>query len=68
MTTVNYVIPNISCQHCVHTIQTEISEIMGVESVIATLGSKTVQITFDEPADAQKIKNLLAEINYPISE
>ena len=68
MTTVNYVVPNISCQHCVHTIQSEVSELEGVESVIANLGSKTVQIIFDIPTNEQIIKNLLAEINYPVSE
>lgn len=68
MTTVNYVVPNISCQHCVHTIQSEVSELEGVKSVIANLGSKTVQIIFDIPTNEQIIKNLLAEINYPVSE
>jgi len=68
MTTVNYVVPNISCQHCVHTIQSEVSELEGVESVIANLGSKTVQIIFDIPTNEQIIKNLLTEINYPVSE
>ena len=32
MTTVKYSIPNISCGHCVHTIQSEVSEIPGVQS------------------------------------
>ncbi len=30
MTTVTYSIPNISCGHCVHTIQSELSELSGV--------------------------------------
>jgi copper ion binding protein len=68
MTTVNYVIPNISCQHCVHTIKSEVSDIEGVKSVTANLETKSVQISFDAPANEQKIKNLLAEINYPVSE
>jgi len=65
MTTVKYSIPNISCMHCVHTIQTEVAVLQGVKSVKADAVSKTVEIVFDSPADEAKIKALLAEINYP---
>lgn len=63
--TVTYSIPNISCGHCVHTIQSEVSELEGVKSVTADQASKTATITFDAPASEEKIKALLAEINYP---
>jgi hypothetical protein len=33
--------------------------------VKADLGTKKVQIAFDTPASEEKIKALLAEINYP---
>ena len=36
MTTVKYNVPNISCGHCVHTIQMEVSDLEGVESVVAS--------------------------------
>ncbi len=65
MTTVTYEIPNISCMHCVHTIQNEVSELTGVKSVIANANTKQATITFDMPATEEKIKSLLAEINYP---
>jgi copper chaperone len=65
MKTVVYTIPNISCGHCVHTVQTEVSDLDGVEAVVAEQDSKRVTITFDEPASEEKIKALLAEINYP---
>jgi copper chaperone CopZ len=67
MTTVTYSVPNISCGHCVHTIQTEMSELAGIQSVKADAVTKLVEITFDAPADESKIKALLAEINYPVS-
>ncbi|MEI7848437.1 MAG: heavy-metal-associated domain-containing protein, partial [Chloroflexota bacterium] len=35
MTTVLYTVPNISCGHCVHTIKTELSDVIGVNSVKA---------------------------------
>jgi copper chaperone len=67
MTTVTYKVPAISCMHCVHTIQTEVTELAGVKSVKADAASKNVEIVFDAPASEEKIKALLAEINYPVA-
>ena len=67
MTTVVYSIPNISCGHCVHTIQMEVGELEGVTSVKADEAAKQATITFDTPATEEKIKALLVEINYPVA-
>lgn len=66
MTTVSFKVPAINCMHCVHTIQTEIADLAGVKSVKADALSKQVEIVFDAPASEEKIKTLLAEINYPV--
>lgn len=68
MTTVTYSVPAISCGHCTRTIETEVSDLQGVQTVKAEIESKKVVITFETPADEQKIKDLLAEINYPVEE
>jgi copper chaperone len=68
MTTVKYSVPNISCGHCVHTIQTELSDLEGVRSVKADAAGKAVEIVFEAPATEAKIKSLLQEINYPVAE
>jgi len=65
MTTVTYTVPAISCGHCTHTIETEVSELQGVQSVKADEATRKVEITFDAPANEATIKALLAEINYP---
>jgi len=65
MTTVTYTVPAISCGHCTHTIETEVGELAGVQSVKAEMDTKKVTITFDTPANEDGIKALLAEINYP---
>jgi copper chaperone CopZ len=65
MKTVTYNIPNISCGHCVMTIQNELKELAGVQSVQANKDSRTTVVTFDEPATDETIKQLLTEINYP---
>jgi copper chaperone CopZ len=58
-------VPNISCGHCVHTIQNEVSELAGVKRVVASQETKTVTVEWDEPANWAGIQTLLEEINYP---
>jgi copper chaperone len=66
MKTVNYKVPAINCNHCVHTIKTELSDLEGVRSVVADASSKNVTVQFEEPATEEKIEALLQEINYPV--
>lgn len=67
MNTVTYSIPNISCNHCVHTITMEVSDLAGVQSVTADVDARTATIGFEPPANEAAIKQLLAEINYPVA-
>lgn len=68
MKTVTYSVPNISCNHCTHTITMELSDIEGVSKVDADVQTRLVSISFDEPATEQVLKDTLAEINYPAVE
>lgn len=65
MTTVTYNIPAMHCNHCTHTVEMEVGELEGVQQVKANLDTKKVEITFDTPASEEKIKAVLAEIDYP---
>jgi copper ion binding protein len=65
MTTVTYYVPNISCNHCIHTIKNEVGDLAGVKTVDAVLDTKKVTIAFDAPASEEQIVSLMAEINYP---
>jgi copper chaperone len=67
MKTVIYSVPNISCMHCVHTIQSDVMELDGVKSVKVDAAGKKVEIVFDAPADEAKIEALMTEINYPVA-
>lgn len=59
-------VPNISCDHCVRTIERELGELPGVRAVKADAASKTVTIEWQEPATGwEAIRSLLVEINYP---
>jgi copper chaperone len=66
-TKVTYSIPNIHCEHCVHTIQSELIDLPGVKSVKANQTLKNATIEFDAPATEDEIKALLKEINYPVA-
>ncbi|MCB9156340.1 MAG: copper ion binding protein [Caldilineaceae bacterium] len=68
MTTKTVIVPNISCSHCVHTIETEVGDLEGVQSVKAQETTKQVTVDFDAPATWDSIKELLVEIDYPPAE
>ena len=61
-----YEVPGISCRHCTHTIQMELSDMPGVTSVSADVDTKFVTVSFEPPATPEAIEKLLAEINYPV--
>jgi copper chaperone CopZ len=65
MSIITYAVPNITCGHCVRTIQTELSEMDGVTRVVASETTKEVEVEFSPPASEQRIEALLAEIDYP---
>ena len=65
MSTVTYSVPAIMCNHCIHTIQTELGELAGVKVVKADLNTKKVVVTFETPATSEELVKLLTEINYP---
>ncbi len=65
MTTVKYNVPKISCGHCVQTIQMEVGDLAGVQSVKASNETKQVEVVFDAPATEDQIVALMKEINYP---
>jgi len=54
-----------SCDHCVRTLETELSELEGVHSVSADLSNKTLSISIDDSITWDTVVELLQEINYP---
>jgi copper chaperone CopZ len=62
--TKTFVVPNISCDHCVRSIKNELAELKGVAAVQADAQSKVVTVEWAEPADWEQIKAALAEIDY----
>lgn len=58
-------VPNISCGHCVMTIQNELTEMAGVSQVDGDPQAKTITVSFDAPASATQLVEKLKEIGYP---
>jgi len=58
-------VPNITCGHCVMTIQRELGELEGVSKVEGDPSSKEITVNWDAPATLEKIRATLKEINYP---
>ena len=68
MATKTFLVPNISCHHCVMTIKRELGELDGVVSASGDVETKTVTVEWEPPASWDGIKALLAEINYAPAE
>jgi copper chaperone CopZ len=60
-----FTVPNISCGHCVMSIKNELGDLAGVKTVEGDPNTKTITVEWDTPADVDKIKDTLKEINYP---
>lgn len=65
MSTLTYSVPGVSCAHCRHAIQTEVSQVDGVESVDVDLDAKTVTVSGD-PLDEQAIVGAIDEAGYEV--
>ena len=66
MSIVTFEVENMHCDHCVHTIQSELSEMEGVKKAVASLEKKSVTVEYEPPATLESIKALLAEIHYKV--
>lgn len=60
-----FIIPVISCSHCVMSIKNELSELAGVKKVEGDPQSKSITVEWELPATLDKILNTLKQINYP---
>jgi len=61
----SFIIPAISCGHCVMSIKNELSELAGVKKVEGDPQSKSITVEWEPPATLAKILNTLKQINYP---
>jgi copper chaperone len=66
MSTATYTVPDISCDHCRHAIEGEVSQVQGVASVEVDVKAKTVTVS-GEPLDEQAILAAIDEAGYEVA-
>jgi len=60
-------VPDISCEHCEHTITTALSPVEGVRDVTVDIPAKQVHITYDDAViSVDKMKEVLEDEDYPV--
>ncbi|HLG72931.1 MAG TPA: heavy-metal-associated domain-containing protein [Chloroflexota bacterium] len=69
MTQATLSVPNISCEHCEHTIKETLGALSGVGDVAVSIPEKTVSLQYDDAVvQMDDIKAALAEEEYPVEE
>jgi copper chaperone len=62
-----YLVPDISCEHCVRAITTELSTIPGLEVVRVDIPSKQVVVRHPESVDEDQIRAGIEEAGYEVA-
>lgn len=62
-----YRVPDVSCQHCVRAITSELQKIPGVQSVHVDLDTKLVTVAADESVSDDEIRAGIEEAGYEIA-
>jgi copper chaperone CopZ len=65
MPSVQYTVPNISCGHCVATIQRVVKEVAGVREVSGDVDARQVVVVYESPATPEAIVAAMTEWEYP---
>jgi len=60
-------IPNISCKHCIMTVQRESGFVDGAEFVSGDIEGKTATFKVENEAALSALKETLAEAGYPVA-
>lgn len=66
MTTLDLTANDISCEHCKHSIESDLGAAPGVRNVDVDIDSKAVHVDYDDAqTDPGAIRSKLEEIGYP---
>lgn len=69
MTTTDYLVTGMTCNHCVASVTEEVSELAGVEGVSVDLsagGTSTVHVTSSTPLDEAAVRAAIEEAGYSL--
>lgn len=65
MTTRTYTVPDISCDHCKHAIESELAGVAGVEAAIVDVAARTVRV--DGDVDEAVVRAAVDEAGYAVA-
>jgi copper chaperone len=61
-------VPDVSCQHCVKTINEALSGLAGIEKVVTDIPSKTVHLCYDpSQLSMQQVEAALDDAGYAVA-
>ncbi len=62
--TIELIVPEMSCQHCVNSVTGEVSQLQGVRNVSIDLGTKHVRVDADETVTPEAVVAAVNEAGY----
>lgn len=68
MKELKFSVPDMSCNHCVQSIESHLKAIEGIQAVTADLPTKSVTVVFDESLTADFIKESLDDVGFEATE
>ncbi|GAB2507500.1 heavy-metal-associated domain-containing protein [Paramicrobacterium agarici] len=67
MTTTDFTVTGMTCEHCVRSVSEEVSEVAGVTSVDVDLASGRLTVTADQPVSAEGVRAAVEEAGYHLA-
>ncbi len=67
MTTTEYQVQGMTCEHCVRAVTTELVMLTGVQSVDVDLTSGAVTVTSDAPLAEDQVREAIDEAGYELA-
>ena len=67
MTTVNYTVVGMTCQHCVNAVTEEVSGVPGVTGVQVDLPTGGLTVTSEAPVDEAAVRAAVEEAGYEVA-
>lgn len=64
MKTEKFLVPGVSCQHCVRAVTSEVSKIVGVSEVKVNLDNKVVTVEYGDSVAPESIVAAIKEAGY----
>ncbi len=67
MTELTLNVPDIHCGHCKHSIESAVGKLDGVSQVEVHIDERTVDVSFEAPADQTAISNAIEDVGYVVA-